>query len=131
MRSSFKGFTLIELIIVVAIVGIISAFAYPSYMEHIRNGRRTEAKAALVDLSSFMERYYTEKMVYTGAALPYNLVPKDGGASSAYYNLAIADITNATFRIEATPVGAQNGDKCGVLSIDNRGIKSATQDSCW
>ena len=131
MNNRPKGFTLIELMIVVAIVGILAAIAYPSYLEHVRSGRRSEARAALVDLASYMERYYTERMTYAGAALPYVNVPKDAAATNAYYQLDFQAAPGANYLIQATPIGAQAGDRCGILGIDNRGGKTAGADSCW
>ncbi len=126
------GFTLIELMIVVAIVGILAAIAYPSYIEHIKSGRRSEAKVALVDLASFMERYYTEKMTYAGAVLPYTVIPKGATGDAVYYTLAFKDPPAATYMIQVTPGGVQSGDRCGVMGIDNRGAKtSGGSDPCW
>jgi len=134
------GFTLIELMIVVAIVAILAAVAYPSYIEYVRKARRTDATVALLELVQFMERYYTTNGRYTQAdgtypALPYNQSPKDGG--SKYYNLSLnvpADSTSYT--LYAAPKNAQSNDKCAILSIDYLGVKAvtggtSTVDECW
>ncbi|MFV3306616.1 type IV pilin protein [Pseudomonas sp. NY15181] len=133
------GFTLIELMVVVAIVAIISAVAYPSYQEYVRKARRADAQASLMELSQFMERYYTANGRYTTSAnaavtLPFSEAPKDG--ASKYYTLAFSgNPTSTTYVLSATPKGAMSGDSCGTLTLNNAGVKGqgsgATLGQCW
>jgi len=131
-----KGFTLIELMIVVAVVGILAAIAYPSYQDSIRKSRRADAKSALLELTQFMERNYTLSNRYdqdsAGAAvvLPFTESPKDG--TTKYYNLSIAASAAQSFTLSAAPKNAQASDACGTLSITNTGVKTASgTGQCW
>jgi type IV pilus assembly protein PilE len=130
-----RGFTLIELMITVAIVGILAAIAYPSYQEHIRKARRADAQAVLLELAQFMERYYTMNNTYAGAALPFAKAPKDG--DDTYYGIDFDGDPDATsYTLVATPAGAMTGDKCGTLSINAAGVKGISAEDvdlsvCW
>lgn len=133
------GFTLIEVMIVVVIIGILSSIAYPSYQDYVKQARRADAQASLMELAQFMERHYTSKGGYladgqTGSApsLPFSSSPKDGG--TAAYNLSLAEkITAQTYTVQAVPVGSMSGDTCGTLTIDHRGKKGSAGDmkKCW
>ncbi|MBK1731990.1 hypothetical protein CKO41_09340 [Thiococcus pfennigii] len=134
-----RGFTLIELMITVAIVGILAAIAYPSYQEQIRKARRADAQAALLELAQFMERYYTMNNTYAGAddegTLPFEKAPKDGDAT--YYTIDFEGVPDGTsYTLVATPAGAMTGDKCGTLSINAAGVKGISAEDvdlsvCW
>lgn len=134
-----SGFTLIELMITVAIVGILAAIAYPSYQEQVRKGRRADAMAQLVTLAQAYERYYTSNNTYVGffAALPAGQKnsPTQG---TAYYVITAPTETRTAFTLTATrqSAGNQTSDRCGELSINQAGTKSianatATREECW
>lgn len=138
------GFTLLELMIVVAIVGILAALAYPGYVEYVRAGRRADAEAALVELASRMERYYSEHLTYEGAATSADQprfyadqVPVGGGR--AYYRLRITAADHNSFTLRAIPVNDQAGD--GFLQLkstgkrawdrDNSNSIAVPEEQCW
>lgn len=127
-----KGFTLIELMIVVVIIGIIAAIAYPSYIENVRETRRATAKGALLELASYMERYYTENFTYAGASLPFDESPKSGDGTK-YYDLSIAASGATSYRLAATPKNAQSDDRCKTLTVNHRGEQKTTSNAndCW
>jgi type IV pilus assembly protein PilE len=135
-----RGFTLIELMIAVAVVGILSAIAYPSYQDYVKKARRADAQTALLELVQFMERLYTANGTYLMESdpptLPFTESPKDGTAK--YYDLGFTDDpapTATTYLLEAIPKGAMTGDACGSLRIANTGVKSRTGslalERCW
>lgn len=132
-----KGFTLIELMIVVAIVGILAAIAYPSYQRYVQDSRRSDARANLLQLAQFMERYYTANGRYVDGngnapALPFTEAPRDG--NDKYYDLRLAGVDAQNYTLTATPKGAMAGDRCGTLSINQAGVKAASAgsvDECW
>ncbi len=141
-----NGFNLIELMIVVAIVGIIAAIAYPSYQEQIRKSRRAECSGAVTSLSSTMEQYFTVNNTYLGAAdsgsntgapaIYVTTCPVDGDVAT--YNLTISAATASTYTLQAAPTGVQTYDKCGTLTLTNTGLKGVasastgvTWQDCW
>lgn len=137
-RSS--GFTLIEVMIVVVIIGIIASIAYPSYQEHVRKTKRADAQSALMELAQFMERYYTANGRYltsTNAAptLPFTEAPKDGASKSYDLAFAASSPTANSYTLQATPKNSMAGDKCGTLTLTNTGAKGqavgATMADCW
>lgn len=127
-RTKQVGFTLIELMIVVAIVGILSAIAYPSYTEYVRRGHRAEARTGLLQAQQWLERAATAQGVYP-TALPNALQWKkaDGTADpDKRYTIGFkAGNTNAAFTLIATrKAGAQSNDRCGDFTLPNTGAMS-------
>jgi len=132
MMKRIVGFSLIELMIVIAIIGILATIAYPSYLDQIRKTRRANAQADLVELASFMERYYSENFTYKdGAAnptLPFTESPK--GDNGHYYDLTVVT-TLITFTLTATPINDQLADHCGTMTVTHTGTQNAALSSCW
>lgn len=128
-RNRMAGFTLIELMIVVAVIAILAAIAYPSYQEHVRKSRRAQAQADLVEYAQVAERYHSVNNTYTAWVPPNNQSPRTG---TAHYTIG-ATVAAGSFSITATPQGAQANDRCGVLATDNVGRKwhsTGTNDEC-
>lgn len=139
MRNAFYrrrtgGFTLIELMIVVAVIAILSAIAYPSYQEQVRKSRRGQVKADLVEYAQLAERFHTVNNTYVGFDLPFDQSPRENGAT-AHYGLTLnPDSTASTFVIEATAQGNQAKDRCGDLSLNQAGVKTNSKGNlsdCW
>ena len=134
-RVQRAGFTLVELMIVVAVIGILAAVAYPSYVEYIRQARRADAQSALLELAQFMERRYTTTGKYEvgdeaedECSLPFDTSPRDG--SSTFYNLS-GECDASTFRLTATGTGSMAGDECEDLTLTNTGLQGAARADCW
>lgn len=134
-----RGFTLIELMIVVAIIGIIAAIAYPSYQDYVRSAKRADAETALMELGHFMERYYTANGRYVDGGgdapdLPFTEAPKDGGVKSYTLQFAEGSPTASSYVLQAVPKGSMANDSCGTLTLANTGAKGQEQGTlaqCW
>jgi type IV pilus assembly protein PilE len=136
-KISVNGFTLIELMVTVAIVGILSAIAYPSYQNSVRQSWRSNAASCLVELAQGMERRYTANSSYVGATLPNN------GCNTAEmgtrYTIGFNGTPTATaFTLQAAPTGSQTGDACGTFTVNQMGQRDVTSPAtgfnsgtCW
>jgi len=131
MRNSndrrVDGFTLIEMLITVAIVAILAAIAYPSYTEYTRRSERANARAALTNAVQWMERQFTTNNTY----------PTTVGTSfdTSKYSVAVSASTATSFTLQASPVSPWSDPKCATLTVTNLSAKSATGSEggtyCW
>jgi len=126
-RPAARGFTLIEVMVTVAIVGILTAIAYPSYSGYIARSKRSDARAALLENAQYLEARFTSNGYYSSArdnntapTLPVTSVPRNGGSPS--YNLT-ATVTNTSYTLTASPTGSMTGDKCKSYRIDQTGAQ--------
>ena len=145
-RSRFSGFTLIELMIVVAIVGILATSAYPSYQEYVRRSARAEARAAVLNMAQLQERNFSDRGAYvsvTGGS-------GTGGWANASWSgsdfarrkyeigvVAAASVTGGpldTFTITATPANGFSDPRCGNLTLASDGTRGSSAGdvaTCW
>ncbi|ANI62514.1 type IV pilus assembly protein PilE [Pseudomonas sp. PvR086] len=131
MRRSNRGFTLIEIMIVIAIIGIVITIGYPSLTEYIKKGRRTEVAGLLSEQAQILERFYSKNNVYTNAT--------GLSAGNDFYTIT-PTLTDQTFLLTATRKAGSTmaSDKCGDFTLTNTGVRSmvnaasglATKD-CW
>ncbi|MFD1892661.1 type IV pilin protein [Ottowia beijingensis] len=131
MTKRQRGFTLIELMITVAVIGILAAIAYPSYAEYVRRGHRAEARAGMLQAAQWMERAATATGTYPLTAnFPDSLkkVPADR------YDISLTS-DGTTYTLTGTPKNSQAGDKCGNYTLTNAGVRgvsgTATVQDCW
>lgn len=121
MRSN-SGITLMEVLIVIAIVGILAAVAVPIYTGYTQRARRADAKTALEQLRAAEEMWRAEKGIYTGNLTALQTTMSAPANTVGYYNITLLSPTNTTFTGTATPLGSQATD--GALTIDQNGVKA-------
>ncbi len=128
-KAAVKGMSLIELMVVVAIVGIIAAVGYPSYQEHVFRTKRAAAQADLLTIAQSLERYFTANFTYVGFNLAQTTSPATGDAQ---YQINFAQAPTAEgYRLQAVPIGGQSKDACGTLWLDRNNNRGAAKEGCW
>jgi type IV pilus assembly protein PilE len=131
-RRAANGFTLIEVMIVVAIVSVLAAVAYPTYTRHTLRANRSNAQAVMMETAQFMERYYSANNTYLGAALVSAVVPKGASGTAIKYNVTFSVTPTASaYTVQAAPANSQAGDTCGTMTVTQTGAQSAAATGCW
>ncbi|HSC67716.1 MAG TPA: type IV pilin protein [Cellvibrio sp.] len=146
MISKPAGFTLIEVLITVAIVGVLAGIVYPSYLDMVRKSNRSDAKVALSDVAQRMQRCFTAHSTYKPAAGTCEVVDKvtSTGITSpeGFYTISLAagDHAQAKYVLKATPVASKrqaSDSKCTSFTLDQAGVKKAytnstpSTENCW
>jgi type IV pilus assembly protein PilE len=128
-----RGITLIELMIVVVIVGILAAVAYPNYQEFTSRAKRNEARAALLRLATNQERFYLNNNTFTADMTEIGFSSNPYTTETGYYVVAVTSATPNNFSATATfQHGGSEAGKCLTFTIDGRGKKSSGPDTdCW
>ncbi len=146
---NYRGVTLIELLITVAVLGILAAIAVPSYQNYLNQARRADAKAVLMEAAQILERTYTTNNCYnwdgdscdanaataTGLLGALQRSPKNSAAGAQFYDISLSAIARSTFTLQAAPTAgnAMAGDTCGTFTITNAGVQGAggSVAECW
>ncbi len=132
-RQHSAGFSLIELMIVVVVVGILAAVAYPNYSQYVIDGRRSEAQSTLAESANRLERCFTRFNAYTNAACA---TAGDATSEGGWY-LVTSERTATTYALTAAPQGVQaEKDDCGSLTLSSTGLRGYTgtpadSSKCW
>lgn len=142
-----NGFTLIEILIVLSIIAILAAIAYPSYNEYTTRSRRADGKAALLNLATQMERFYSKNATYGTATIASGNAATDVSSTNlspdGWYSLTITNQGANTFSVQATPrlEQANRDTRCQSLTYNSLGQKgitngpggapTGTTDQCW
>lgn len=142
MHKRQEGFTLIELMIAVAVLAILAALAYPSYQAQVIKSRRTDATGSLMDVAHVLERCYTSYGAYNNnncSAVTSGAVSQ--GSRSGYYTIQAATLNATAFRLQATANAGTtqaNDDVCVNLFLSNTGLREAEKSGgtdttalCW
>ena len=139
-RFRCRGFSLIELLTVLLIVGLLAAVAWPSYRSHVQRAQRAQAAAALLQAQQFMERLYSVQGSYVlvGGSKPQLPAGLQAVSSSdqVIYRLQIESADAVSYRLRADPQGTMLGDACGALTLAHTGLKGRTGTGpsvpdCW
>ena len=140
LRMALRGFTLIELMVTVAIVSILATIAIASYSSQIQKSRRTDARSALLDLAGREENLFSTTNAYSATPSDLGYGPVGSNfpitVGSGYYSVTVAIPTPTSYTITATPVGSQAADTtCATLSVNQLGVQSSTGTgtaaTCW
>ncbi|KFN51579.1 hypothetical protein N790_04580 [Arenimonas malthae CC-JY-1] len=134
-QNKERGFTLIELMIAVAIIAVLAGISYPAYIDYTTNTRRSVATACLTEMAQFMERYYTTNMSYVDADVPDLACEQE--LAGFYVFAVVGEPTASAFSLSATPqnIQASRDTKCGTLGLNQIGAKTETGTGtvadCW
>jgi type IV pilus assembly protein PilE len=142
-RFAIGGFTLLELVIALAVIAVLASIAYPGYQQLVINGRRADGTTALTDLANRMERYYAQNNTFATATIATGTAATDvlpaAASRQGYYTLSITAQAQHTYTIRATRAGVQANDtKCGNFTLTSTGVKGIVGNAtgytvarCW
>lgn len=131
LKSTQRGITLIEMMVVVLIVGILASIAYPSYQDQVQRSRRSDGQSALLEVAQRLERCYTVQNTYQGC------VDLPDVSDEGYYAISAGELSDASFELRADAQGAQVADECNALILSHTGRKDAeteggvSAEDCW
>ncbi|NRP09310.1 MULTISPECIES: type IV pilin protein [unclassified Marinobacterium] len=128
-----KGFTLIELMIVVAIIGILASIAYPAYQDYVQQARRTEAMNALSEVRIAQEKWRANHTSFTDDLSGLDV---DATTESGFYTVSVSVLSNTQYLGYAIPQGAQETDECKTFVVDRNGVSQPDPSEhasleCW
>lgn len=137
--AAARGFTLIELMVIVVIVGILAAIAIPSYTQYVQRAHRNEAQQTLLEAAAFLQRCFTQNNAYHCPPGPFPFTQSPAPPAAPRYTIAISaggGPGSTTFTLTATRTGTMAGDECGDLTLTHTGVRGAvnnTRDAadCW
>lgn len=126
--QAIPGFTLLELMIAVAVIGILSAIAYPLFTKHVQKGHRSSAQTSLMELAARQTSWRSTRTSYGDMSDITGLSPSIPDPSNSYYSFSVT-ATTTTFLLTAAPLGGQVADSCGTLTMSQNLI--GTPSECW
>ncbi len=128
-----RGFTLIEVMIVVAIIGILAAIAYPSYMKYINVSNRSEAKIVLTEIANKQEQYFLDHNQYANDLTQLGYASAAIESSSGFYSISVSNVNqDVDFKLLATAINRQAQDSdCANFTLNHLQQKGATNEDCW
>ncbi len=136
-HPSARGFTLVELMVTVAVLGILMSVALPSYLDSVRKGRRADAQSVLLEASQFMERFATENLRFdqsragVAVALPTTLASAPKHGATKFYTISLQAVAQNSFTLRAVPQGSMANDSCGTMTLTDTGVKGGALSTCW
>ena len=143
-QQRILGVTMLELLIVVAIISMIASFAYPTYLGYVAEAKRTAATSALMQVADRQQQFFMDRKSYASDLndLGYGadpLIIKDDGSTSiatdlqSIYSISLSGVAGATYTITAVPLHGQlvRDSYCGSLTLDQAGVRGSTGANCW